>query len=61
LTDLSAIKQKIVDILLSDTVLCTLLGVDPAGNVPVYNGWQIGKHPVIPSVTVTDIADSGEK
>jgi len=60
LTDLSAIKQKIVDILLLDTVLCTLLDEDPAGDVPIYNGWQFGKHPVFPSVTVTDIVDSGE-
>ena len=60
MTDLSEVKQKIVDILLLDTVLCTLLGEDPAGDTPVYNGWQFGKHPVFPSVTVTDIADSGE-
>jgi hypothetical protein len=60
LTDLSAIKQEIVDILLSDTDLCSLLGEDPAGDVPVYLGWQFGKHPILPSVTVTDIADSGE-
>jgi hypothetical protein len=60
LTDLSEIKQEIVEILFSDTELCTLLGEDPAGDVPVYNGWQFGKHPVLPSVTVTDIADSGE-
>ena len=60
MTDLSEIKQEIVDILLSDTDLCTLLGKDPAGDVPVYNGWQLGKHPVLPSVTVTDSADVGE-
>jgi hypothetical protein len=57
---LSAIKQEIVDILLSDTDLGTLLGEDPAGDTPVYLGWQFGKHPVLPSVTVTDIVDSGE-
>jgi len=60
LTDLSAIKQEIVDILLSNTELCELLGKDPAGDVPIYNGWQFGKHPVLPSITVTDIVDSGE-
>jgi hypothetical protein len=60
MTDLATVKQEIVDILLSDTELCTLLGEDPAGDVPVYLGWQFGKHPVLPSVTVTDIADSGE-
>jgi len=60
LTDLAKVKQKIVNILLEDDALCTLLDVDPAGDVPVYYGWQLGKHPVVPSVTVTDIADSGE-
>ncbi len=60
MTDLSEVKQKIVDILLEDDTLSTLLSVDPAGDVPIYYGWQQGKHPVVPSVTVTDIAESGE-
>jgi hypothetical protein len=60
LTDLSEVKQEIVDILLSDIELCELLGEDPAGDVPIYYGWQLGKHPVVPSVTVTDIAEVGE-
>jgi len=60
LTDLAAIKQEIVDILVIDSDLMKLLGEDPAGDVPVYNGWQFGKHPVLPSVTITDAADVGE-
>ena len=60
MTDLATVKQEIVDILLLDTELCTLLGVDPAGDTPVYLGLQFGKHPVLPSVTVTDVAEQGE-
>jgi len=60
MTDLSDVKQKVVDVLKADSTLATLLGNDAAGEVPVYKEWPMGKMMWLPEVTVTDILDRGE-
>jgi len=60
LTSTEEIKDYLVQVFVADVTLSTLLGTDAAGDVPVYKGWQFGQHPVLPSVTVTDVSDVGE-